>query len=136
MREMSADKAYSSKAHIKLASELGMITFIPFKTSAKGKSRGSGSFAWKTMFLYYHKYREEFSAHYHKRSNIESTFAMVKARFGGSVRCKNKIAQDNEILLKCLCHNICVLIQEVFLNNIPIDFKKCSESFNEHKRSN
>lgn len=68
-----------------------------------------------------------------ERSNVESTFSMIKRRFGNSVRCKRERSQDNEILLKCLCHNLCVLVQELFLNKIEIDFLKCSEIYVAHK---
>jgi transposase len=55
--------------------------------------------------------REEFMAHYHKRSNAESVFSMVKGKFGDSVRSKSDVGQINEVLAKMLCHNICVLIR-------------------------
>ena len=54
---------------------------------------------------------------------------MIKAKFGGRLRSKNKIAQMSELLAKVLCHNICVVIQEMHelgirrsntLNNIRI----------------
>ncbi len=35
---------------------------------------------------------------------------MIKTKFTDVVRSKDKTAQINEILLKVLCHNICVLI--------------------------
>jgi len=47
---------------------------------------------------------------------------MIKRRFGNNVKCKKEISQDNEILGKVLAHNICVLVQEIFLNNINVDF--------------
>ena len=52
--------------------------------------------------------------HYHKRSNVETAFSMIKAKFGGSLRSKNPEAQVNEALVKILCHNICVLIQAMY----------------------
>jgi transposase len=52
--------------------------------------------------------------HYHKRSNVETTFSMIKAKFGDRVRSKTWQAQVNEALLKVLCHNICVVIQSVY----------------------
>jgi hypothetical protein len=55
--------------------------------------------------------REEFMAHYHKRSNAESVFSMVKGKFGDSVRSKSDVGQINEVLAKMLCHNMCVLIR-------------------------
>ena len=57
--------------------------------------------------------REAFNAHYHRRSNAETTFSMVKGKFGDSVRAKSYRGQVNEVLLKCLCHNICVLIHSM-----------------------
>ena len=50
--------------------------------------------------------------HYHKRSNVESVFAAVKAKFGSRLRCKLPTAQANEALLKILCHNICCLYSQ------------------------
>jgi len=38
---------------------------------------------------------------------------MIKTKFKDNLRSKGKTAQINELLLKVLCHNICVIIQEV-----------------------
>ena len=51
---------------------------------------------------------------YHDRSNIESGMHMIKSKFGDYTRSKTDTACVNEILLKVLCHNICVLISEMF----------------------
>lgn len=51
---------------------------------------------------------------YHKRSNVESTFHMIKAKFGDKLRSRTKTAQVKEALCKILCHNIVVLIQSMF----------------------
>jgi len=51
--------------------------------------------------------------HYHKRSNIESTFSAMKRKFGDCIRSKTATAQKNEALLKVLCHNITCVIAEV-----------------------
>lgn len=63
------------------------------------------------MFNYYQFHREDFLAHYHKRSNVESTFSMIKAKFRDHVRSRTEVAMKNEVLCKVLCHNICCLIQ-------------------------
>ena len=63
------------------------------------------------MYGYFQFRREEFLAHYHKRSNVESTFSMVKAKFRDHVRSKTDTAMKNEVLCKVLCHNICCVIQ-------------------------
>ena len=66
------------------------------------------------MCHYFTFNQETFYQHYHKRSNVETAFSMIKAKFGGSVRAKTPVAQVNEVLCKVLCHNICVLIQSIY----------------------
>jgi transposase len=66
--------------------------------------------------------QEEFLQHYHKRSKAETVFHMIKSKFGDSVRSKTQTAQINEVLLKVLCHNICVIIQEIFELGIEPNF--------------
>ena len=60
--------------------------------------------------------------HYHKRSNVESTFAMIKAKFGDALRSKTKTAQVNEALCKILCHNICCVIQSMYELKVKPEF--------------
>ena len=69
---------------------------------------------WQRMWHYYNFNRETFLQHYHKRSNAETTYSMIKMKFGAMVRAKTPIAQVNEVLCKILCHNICVLIQSIY----------------------
>lgn len=95
------------------------------RVNTTGKQRGSE--IWRKMYLYYMQKREEFLMHYHKRSNVESTFNMLKRKFGDHLRSKNETSQNNEILTKCLAHNLCVLIQESFELGIEIDFKECGK---------
>lgn len=65
------------------------------------------------MYDFYTFRRDEFLMHYHNRSNVESTFNMLKAKFSDLIRSKNQTAQINEALLKVFCHNIVVLIQSM-----------------------
>ncbi len=127
MREVSADKGYLSRDNMSLVSEFGGTPYIPFKSNTTAKSRGST--VWARMYRQFQQNNEEFMRHYHKRSNIESTFSMIKARFGNNIRSKKEESQDNEILLKVLCHNLCVLVQEIFMRNINIDFLVCAENY-------
>lgn len=130
IRDIYADKAYSSKANLNLVVELGGFPYIPFKSNAT-RSHSSNSRVWRQVFDYFNRSPRSFNLHYHQRSNAESGFSMIKRRFGNNVRCKKEVSQDNEILLKILCHNLCVLIQEIFMNNITIDFIKCKNSYKE-----
>lgn len=74
------------------------------------------------MFHYFCFKQDEFQAHYHKRSNVESTFSMIKAKFRDSVRSKTDMAMKNEVLCKILCHNICCLIQAMYELNVEPTF--------------
>ena len=47
-------------------------------------------------YHYYNLNRADFLAHYHKRSNVETTFSMIKAKFGGAVRSKTPVAQVSQ----------------------------------------
>ncbi len=64
------------------------------------------------MWHYFQFKREEFLAHYHRQSNIESTVMMIKTKFRAKLRfdSKTETAARNEVLAKVLCHNICCLI--------------------------
>lgn len=109
--EVSGDKAYSSRKNLQLIEDVGAVPFIPFKKNVRGKRVGSG--IWKKMYHYFMYRHEEFLEHYHKRSNAETVFHMIKTKFRDNLRSKTKTAQINELLCKILCHNICVVIQEM-----------------------
>jgi len=115
INEVSADKAYSSRQNLHAIEDIGGTAFIPFKGNARGMGSPTTGYdgLWHKMWHFYNFNQEVFMAHYHKRSNIESTFSMIKAKFGASVKGKTPIAQVNEVLCKVLCHNICVLIQSI-----------------------
>lgn len=107
INEVSADKAYLSNANLEQVASLGGTAFVPFKSNSV-----DGEGIWSRMFHYFQFRREEFLQHYHKRSNVESTFSAVKRKFGDAVRSKTDTAMVNEVYCKFLCHNICCVIME------------------------
>ena len=112
--EVSGDKAYSSRKNLQAIEDVGAVPFIPFKKNVSGKRvRNRGLSTWGKMYHYFLYKHDEFLEHYHKRSNSETVFHMIKTKFKDSLRSKTKTAQVNELLLKILCHNICVVIQEI-----------------------
>ncbi|MDO8531996.1 MAG: transposase [Dehalococcoidia bacterium] len=108
--EVSADKAYLGHKNLAIVESLGATPFVPFKSNTVA---ATGESAWAKMYHYYMFNRDTFLAHYHKRSNVETVFSMIKGKFGDSVRSKGNVAQVNEVLCKVLCHNICVLVQSM-----------------------
>lgn len=111
--EVYADKAYSSLENLKLVTAKGGMPFIPFRINAKAVHR-TQDMLWTRLYHFYSYNGEWFRAHYHKRSNVESTILMIKAKFGERIRSKKEAAQFNELLCKVLCHNICVTIQSMY----------------------
>jgi transposase len=111
VEQVSADKGYSSVANVATITGFGATPFIAFKSDARGTSKRST--LWNKAFHYFQLNREEFLVNYHRRSNAESTFSAMKRKFGEIIRSKTRIAQENELLLKVLCHNIVCLIHEI-----------------------
>jgi transposase len=120
MQEVSADKGYISMKNLQATIDCGAVPFIPFKSNAQ-PDRGSD--LWSKMFYYYQFNRAEFLAHYHKRSNVETVFQMIKSKFGEKLRSKHETAQINEALTKVLCHNLCVVIQSMYELNVDPSFR-------------
>ena len=110
IESVSADKAYSSKANLAAVDALGAVAYIPFKDGTKGGKQD----LWSRMYHYYRYKRDDFNAHYHDRSNVETVFSMVKAKFDQKVRSKSPEAQTNEVYCKFLCHNIVVLVLSIY----------------------
>ncbi len=108
VNEASADKAYVSQESFETVADMGGTAYIPFKSSSTGAAGG----LFEKMFHYFNFKRDEYLAHYHKRSNVESTFSAIKRKFGDSVRSVTDAAIVNEVLAKIICHNLCCLIQE------------------------
>ena len=136
LRDVTADKAYSSRKNLQAVADAGGTPFIPFKGQDSGgrfpgKSAaptgttptaipavynpqatipGMEMSAWTRMYHLFAFQRDTFLARYHQRSNVETTFSMIKAKFGDSPRSKSDVGQMNEVLCKVIAHNLCVLI--------------------------
>lgn len=116
--EVSADKGYTGINNTNVIASHGGTPFIAFKSI----HTGAGGGLWEKMYHFFRFKREEFLAHYHKRSNVESTISMIKAKFRDHVRSKTDVAMKNEVLCKVLCHNIVCLVSAMYELNITPDF--------------
>ena len=106
--EVSADKGYLARDNFNLCKDYGIRLFVPFKTSSTPAARGSGE--WTKMYYYALENPEEFKKHYHKRSNVETVFHMMKATGQETIRSRKFRTQSNELYCKVICHNIRMLI--------------------------
>jgi transposase len=112
VKEVSADKAYGSMKHSAYSEMHGIDSYIPFKENVTADSRDATA-VWKRMYHFFALNRAEFIQHYNIRSNAETTFHMIKSKFGGLLKSKTFEAQKNEALCKVICHNICCLIHAI-----------------------
>ena len=115
LRDVLADKAYSGKDNLQAVSDAGGTPFIPFRGSPAipglpGHKPLPWASTWIKMYHLFSYQRDTFLARYHQRSNVETTFSMIKAKFGDSLRSKSEVGQFNEVLCKVIAHNLCVLI--------------------------
>lgn len=116
--EVTADKAYAGNPNFEAVEKHGGTLYATFKGGTTGGVGGSFAKAFHAFCLN----KDEYLSHYHQRSNVESTFSMVKRKFGDSVRAKTDTAMTNEVLAKFVCHNLCVLIAEMYAMGIQTVF--------------
>ncbi len=109
IRRIIGDKAYSALKNMLLAWENRSLPLFPFKCNARAVHETRDPL-WTRLYHFYSLNAEWFERSYHQRSNVESTFSMIKGRFDDYVLGRLKPAMMNEVLCKVICHNLCVLI--------------------------
>ena len=117
-----ADRGYLSRDNYSLGAELGLGTYIPFKSNSIGA--GHGSSAWRKAYHLFQANRAEFDRRYHLRSNVESAFSALKRKFGENIRSRTPVAQVNEVLCKLIAYNLTVVVHEMYENGIAPSFVK------------
>ena len=64
-----------------------------------------------------------------RRVSSDLQIAMLKRKFSSKLKLKNEVGQLNEALAMVLCHNICVLIKEIYANDVEAEFKESAHLF-------
>lgn len=121
IEEVLADKAYCSLENLRLVAKNRGIPFYPFKSNAKAEHRTKDPL-WTIFYHLFCLNSDWFKTHYHKRSNVESTFSMIKRKFGEFLRSRTYTAQVNEALCKVVCHNLCVINDCLFQVGLEPEF--------------
>lgn len=118
VKKVCIDKAYLSRENLTFARSKDAMPFVPFKVDSKANDDP----VWTRLFHFYSCNREWFEREYHKRSNAETTNAMIKMKFGERIRGRTEVPQVNELLCKVVCHNICVTIKSMYVLGIQPNF--------------
>ena len=117
VREVSADAGYLSRQNVQLTADAGAKPYIHPKKNTRPVAKGHYP-AWNNMIWLWRTHQAAFLQAYHQRSNVESGFSSIKRKFGSSVRSKDFIGQQNEVLLKVVCHNASMLTHALLQFNI------------------
>ena len=105
------------------------MAYIPFKSNSTGKSKGAPT--WAKMFRMFTVHFKDYMKRYHRRSNVETVFHVLKTRFSQNLATKSLEANAIELKIKALCHNICVLIQEMHESDAKIDFAEAVQVYSQ-----
>jgi transposase len=123
IKELSADAGYLSKDNVNAISKIGAQPFIMPKRNVNVPMKGRIS-AWGGMLRLWKENQMIFAEHYHRRSNVESTFSALKRKFGDFTRSKLETSQRNDILSKIVCFNTVTLAEAILENNLETGFLK------------
>ncbi len=114
VKEVSGDVAYATQTNFNTVDGLGATMYATFRRTATGAAGG----LYGKMYHLFCANKDEYLAHYHRRSNVESVFSAVKRKFGESVRCKSPVAARNEVYAKLVCQNVSALIHAMYELNL------------------
>ncbi len=121
IKEISADAGYLSKDNVKAIAKIGAKPFIMGKKNSWVPKRGRLS-AWGGMLKLWKEHQMYFAEHYHRRSNVESTFGSLKRKYGDFCRSKKPESQEAEILAKIVCFNASILSESLLSYDLDCSF--------------
>jgi len=107
--KFTADAAYINTANIEVVEGVGAAPYIMFKKNMNGKS----SPALTRLMAKLTSDPEDYMREYHNRSNVETSFGIMKQQFGGNVNARKPAGQYNELMCKVICHNIARIVHAI-----------------------
>lgn len=121
-----ADKGYAYQEVIKKITEAGAMPIVPPKANHTGGTQINS--IWYRWYHLIAANPEAFWQCYAFRNHVETLFSSLKSVTDARVRNKTERAAQNEILCKCIVHNINCLIEGAVLLDLPLDLKGPSRS--------
>jgi hypothetical protein len=107
--EWVGDAAYLAYYCVEAVERVGGKPFFNFKDGVDGRSRP----AIKRLHDVFMADPERYRKHYNRRQGAENGNGILKKRFGHSLRARTPHAQYAECMLRCIAHNIAMLVMSV-----------------------
>jgi len=108
IQRLIADAGYLSKKNYAICNELNIVeAYINFKSNSQFKRAKSS--LWKERLRLFKEGKEAWHEVYRFRVIVEGIFSSLKRKGMNYLRSKNENAQDVELLLKALVHNITLM---------------------------
>ena len=111
VKTLLADSAYNSKDNFCLCQDYGIKAFLDFKKNAV-IGRGHSNLR-REQFKLYFEHKEIWHEEYRFRVIVEMIFGSIKKKGKSYLRSRNEISKDNEMLLKALWYNLCIIGKHV-----------------------
>lgn len=103
-----ADAGYSGKENYAFCETLNIKNiFIDFKKNATLRRAKSNS--WRKQLTLLKENPDIWKEHYRFRVVVEQVFSSIKRKQTNYLRARIGTSQDNELLLKCLVYNLCII---------------------------
>lgn len=107
VKTILGDAAYGSKDNYSLCDENQIDAFLQFKkNSVPGRSQSKLR---REKLIIFREQPQIWYETYRFRQIVEGVFSSIKRKGRHLLRSRNGIAQENEMLLKALWHNLCVI---------------------------
>ena len=119
VKDIVADGGYMSEDNLERLESLGIDSYIPFARNATFHKDNS---VWDRHLAFFLLHNDQFKEYYHRRSQVETTFSMIKAKFDASVMGRTATSQVNCVLAKIVAHNLCVIARAIYESGLAPTF--------------
>lgn len=127
VEELLGDKLYAVKEYRKIIHDMGVERYYCEFPKNYNPPTDNDHSVWAKQYREWQDNSEEFYAHYHKRSKVESVFGAIKKRCSENLSSLSYDACVKELYGKIIYYNLCCMIKQAFVNGIIPDYVKKEE---------
>lgn len=109
VREWLGDSAYNASYNIAAVEAVGAMPYFDWRDGVTGATNPIQ----KRLYLKFRSDPEAYEDRYHQRSKAESGMHQIKTRFSHRTRSRTPNAMYAELMLRCVSHNIAMVVQAI-----------------------